>query len=150
VALVAGLLLFGTGCPSTNTAKPPGKPAEEGKKHDEDEAPHGGMLYAAKPGHKLHAELLIDKGSKKATVYILDDKAKKAVPIKAATVTVSVKDTPPVQVVLKADKQEGDPEGQASRFSGTNDRFGSEVKEKQVEISAEIDGKQTTFEPEAD
>ena len=34
---------------------------------------------------KHHAELLIDKATKKATVYLLDSKVKNAVPISAST-----------------------------------------------------------------
>ena len=44
--------------------------------------PHGGALYEGAE-HKFHAELKLDAKSKEVTVFILDGKAKKLVPIKA-------------------------------------------------------------------
>jgi hypothetical protein len=142
-SLLAGLLLFGTGCPSPNTGKPPDKKMDGDK--GEHKPPHGGILYVG-GGEEYHAELMLDKANKKATIYLLDDKPKNPVPIKAETITLTVKDTPPVQITLKADRQEGDPEGQASRFSGTHDRLGSDLNSKKVTISATINGKAYEFE----
>jgi hypothetical protein len=137
--LMAGLLLFGTGCPPPNTGKPPDKKKTE--KH-EAAAPHGGILFAPPGQHDYHGELKVDKAGKTATVYLFDEDVEKAVPTKAEAITLTVKDTPPVQITLKADRQNSDPEGQSSRFSGTHERLGSDLDPEKVEISVMIKGKQ--------
>lgn len=108
----------------------------EGKEDHPEEGPHGGAL-AEWGDEEYHAEFKADHEKKQATVYILDGKAKKAVPIAAETVTLTLTNfKPPVQIALKADPQGGDPKGKASRFTGTHDKLGTET-----EFKGEISGK---------
>jgi hypothetical protein len=145
-ALLGALALLGAGCsgksePAKDADKRAGDKKDAGGKDQEgddhpDEGPHGGAL-AEWDHDRYHAEFTVDHKEKKATVYILDRKAKKAVPIDAQTVTVSLANVkPPAVITLKADPQEDDPKGKSSRFSGTHDALG-----KEMEFEGEISGK---------
>jgi hypothetical protein len=139
VALVLAVLLPGAGC--VKQAPPRGTPPkQEAHPHVHPEAgPHGGAL-AEWGDEKYHAEFTVDHGKKEAVVYILDGSAKKAAPIAAEEAVVSLKNVkPPVQVKLKADPQEGDPKGQASRFRGTDEALAKEMN-FEGEISATVAG----------
>jgi hypothetical protein len=112
------------------------KAGEEG--HPE-AGPHGGPL-AEWGEEKYHAEFTVDRKAKRATVYVLDGTARKAAPIPAEEVTLTLTNvTPAVQVALKADPQAGDPRGQASRFSGTHEALGRDVPLR-GEISGDVAG----------
>jgi hypothetical protein len=59
-----------------------------------------------------------DDATKTVAVYLLDKEAKAAVPIADSEIVLNlVVDGKPLQVKLAAAPQEGDPQGQASRFS---------------------------------
>jgi hypothetical protein len=138
--LVVAAALGLCGCPS-------GHQHDTGKAkggEEEHESPHGGELFAD-PGHKYHAELKVDRAGKQATVWLLDGQAKKNVPTKAKTVTVSVKDAATVQIVLEPKPEDKDPAGSASRFVGTHDRLGEPLDLEKVEIRAEVAGKPYVF-----
>lgn len=137
VAAVLGLALGCTPAPTKPGKTGTGPSVKDD--HDEEKAPHGGTLFVA-PGHKFHAELVVDKAGKKATVYLLDGKAKKIVPTKAETITLVLKDGD-VKVPLKAEKVGDDP-----AFVGTHDKLAADLDMKKVEIEAEVDGKPYVFE----
>jgi hypothetical protein len=135
--LTGAVLVLACGCPPSSSG--PNKPGPTQAKHEE-EGKYGGTLFA-EPGHKHHAELKIDKATKTATVYLLDAKAKNDAPTAAPTITLAVKNGSAVQITLKAEKQDGDPAGKASRFVGTHAKLGGDLDMEKVEISAEMDGK---------
>src|SRR5581483_9461426 len=95
---LAVFVLFSAGC-----AQPPGaanKPAAHVQEHA-DAGPPGGAL-ADWGDERYHAEFTVDHGKRQATVYILDGSAKRAAPIDAETITLSLANVqPPVQVTLK-------------------------------------------------
>src|SRR5687767_13476253 len=63
---------------------------KKGHAHEHpDEGPHGGAL-AEWGDEKYHAEFTVDHGKKQATVYILDGSAKKAAPIEAKEITLTL------------------------------------------------------------
>jgi hypothetical protein len=115
-------------------------------KEEESEAPppHNGKLYAV-PGHKYHAELLVDEGKKEATVYLLDNRVRQYVPTKAEVISLTIKNGTPLQVELKPQRQDTDPKGASSRFAGTHDRLGEKVDYEKIEFMGMIDGKPFTF-----
>ena len=144
-AAVLTALVFLTGCPAANRKGPAAPSTKKGdeaaaKGHDHPEkGPHGGPL-AEWGEEKYHAEVTFDHGKKQATVYILDGEAKKPAPVAAENVTLSLTNVkPPVQVTLKADPQEGDAKGQASRFTGTHDQLGKEM-DFEGEVSGTVAG----------
>ncbi|MBX9681449.1 MAG: hypothetical protein K2X38_22060 [Gemmataceae bacterium] len=123
---------------AADQGKAPADGAKDGAKKDAhvEKGPHGGSL-AEWGEEKYHAEFTVDHGKKTATVYILDGEAKKATPIAAESITLSLSNVkPPVQVTLKAAPQADDPKGQASRFTGTHDQLA-----KEMEFEGEISGK---------
>jgi hypothetical protein len=121
---------------TTNAAKTePGKKKSEPHSHP-DEGPHGGAL-AEWGDDNYHAEFVVDHDKKQATVYILDDSAKKASPIAAETISVTITNVKPsIQITLKADPDKGDPKGSSSRFVGTHDKLATEMN-----FTGEISGK---------
>jgi hypothetical protein len=133
--LALGLALL-LGCGSTPTTPPTetAKPSEKGHVHPES-GPAGGVL-ASWGNDEYHAELVVDQPTGEATVYLLDGTAKKVTAIDAKTVTLSLKDTPPVVVTLEAKPQDGDPPGLSSRFIGRHDAL-----KAGKEFSGSISGK---------
>jgi hypothetical protein len=118
-AVMIAVAGFSNGCGGggkTETGKPAKSPSQE--EHAE-HGPHGGEL-AAWGEHEFHVEVTIDKKQQSATVYILDSAAKKATPIAAKTVTLTLKQ-PVAELTLAAEPQEGDPEGSSSRFTGKHE-----------------------------
>lgn len=138
--LIAVLALVGCGGTTTPTqvAAPP-KPAAT--KHDHpDEGPHGGAL-AEWGADEYHVEFVVDRKTQEATAYVLDGaSAKKAAPIDAKELTLTLKLSPPVTVILAAKPQEGDLTGKASRFVGKHAALGGE-KEVDGTISGKVGGK---------
>jgi len=127
--VVAATVMLAGGCardkpkaPSTDAKKKDGKAP-----HDHPDAgPHGGAL-AEWGDEEYHAEFTVDHGKKQATVYILDGSAKKAAPIAAETVNLTLTHAKPaVQITLKADPDKDDPKGKSSRFVGAHDKLGEE------------------------
>lgn len=127
--LSASLTFLAIACLATIgcEAKPktPPKPAAH---HDHPEkGPRGGAL-AEFGDEEYHAEFLVDHGKKEATVYILDEKAVKGVPIEAEFIElVLTHDKKPVAVKLAADPDKDDPKGKSSRFRGVHDELGKEI-----------------------
>src|SRR5262249_46394769 len=137
-ALLAALTGLVCGCP------PPAPSKTGGQTEAEAPPPHGGTLFA-EPGHKFHAELVLDKANKQATVYLLDSKVEKAVATTAPTIQVNFKEATAVPVTLQAKPLEGEREGKASRFVGTHEQFGQDWKMDRIEISVTIDDKPYVF-----
>lgn len=117
LSLAACGLVFTFGC---------GTPAEKKEKadtHDEhahdhpSEGPHGGHLIEL-GDEEYHAELAHDEATKTVAIYILDSKAKTAVPIAETELTLNlVVDGTPQQAKLAAAPQDGEAEGKSSRFT---------------------------------
>jgi len=81
------------------------------------EGPHQGHLIEL-GREEYHAELTHDDDMKKVSVYLLDKAATTAVTSADAELALNlVVDGKPLQAKLGADPQEGDVEGQASRYS---------------------------------
>lgn len=99
--------------------------------------PHDGTL-ADWGGGKYHVEFCVDHDKQEATVYVLGDDEKTAVPIKAETILLNIK-APKFQVELAATPLDGEAEGTASRFVGKHESLGK-VQEFAGSISGEVDG----------
>jgi hypothetical protein len=110
----------------------------KGKEHDHPEkGPHGGPL-AEWGEEKYHAEFTVDHDKKEATVYILDGSAKKASPIAAESIMLTITSfKPSVKITLKSAPDKGDPKGSSSRFVGAHDKLAEKV-EYQGEISGKV------------
>lgn len=87
-----------------------------------EEGPHQGHLIELGE-EEYHAELAHDEATKTVTIYLLDKTAKVAVPIADPEIVLNlVVDGQPLQAKLIAAPQEGDPAGQSSRFSLTDEK----------------------------
>lgn len=109
--------------------------AEEGHAHGV--GPHDGTV-ADWGGGKFHVEFTVDHDKQQATVYILGSDETTPVPIEAESIELSIQD-PAMQVTLSAAPQDGDPEGKASRFIGTNEGLGV-VQEYAGTMSGVVEG----------
>jgi hypothetical protein len=147
----AFLLAAGCGQPSGQGAKPPpgGREGEQAAANARQKDAHGHDHPSEGPHHgplaewgeeEFHAEFTVDHKAQEATVYILDRSAKKAKPIEAKSVTLTLKVQPPVTLTLEAKPQERDPAGKSSRFVGKHAALGKEM-EFTGTISGEVDGK---------
>lgn len=117
--LVFGLAFALTGCPANPPAPPPGPKAEA----HPDEGPHKGHLIELGE-EEYHAELVHDDATKTVAIYLLGADAKTAVPIADAEITLNlVVAGEPMQAKLAAEKQPGDPEGQASKFAIVDEKI---------------------------
>lgn len=134
--LALSALTLSSGC-SQRPISPSKKTDAKKPAHDHpDEGPHNGAL--AEWGEKYHAEFTVNHDTKTATVFILDESAKKNVPIPADTITLTITNVkPPVQIPLKADPEKDDPKGQSSRFVGTHEKLAT-VMEFKGEISGKV------------
>lgn len=143
VALLA-VAVTATGCgPTATTPTKAGDPkgvtppkADDHEDHDHGPGPHGGTIIEF---GKHHAEFCVDHDKKQVTIYILSGNLKKAVPIPAEKLLLSIK-SPQFQVDVKASPLEGEPKGQSSRFVATHDNFGKE-QDFEGTLSGEIEGK---------
>jgi hypothetical protein len=116
-ALVVALAIAGCGQPAAPNAAPEADGHAHGAAEHPEEGPHHGHLIEL-GADEYHAELTHDDATKTVTVYLLDGSAKAAVPIAAPEVVLNLAVAgKPLQVKLAAAPQEGDPAGQASRFS---------------------------------
>jgi hypothetical protein len=116
--------------------------ADEGEK-----GPHGGILYEGAK-HKYHIELKVDASTKTATAYILDNKAKNAVPIKAKSISIKIKGVKePVTLTGATQKDASD---LFTMFQGKNDRFGAKLDFMAIQITAKVEDDKPafTFDPE--
>jgi hypothetical protein len=124
--LVAALLanFAWSGCdnaPSVpKNALPPG---HEGEAHAHAEkGPHDGHIIEL-GNEEYHAELTHDEATKTVSVYVLDRNAKNPVPIAESEITLNLAvDRKPMQARLAAAPEPGDPAGQSSRFSVTDEK----------------------------
>ncbi|HEX5103606.1 MAG TPA: hypothetical protein VFV87_07345 [Pirellulaceae bacterium] len=93
---------------------------EEGHSHPTEGPHHGHLIELGE--EEYHAELAHDDATKTVTVYLLDKEAKAPVAIPDPEISLNlVVDGQPMQFKLKAAPQEGDPAGQASMFSITDE-----------------------------
>jgi hypothetical protein len=118
IAILTAPLALGCQTQTPPLAPPGGEHAHE---HDHpSEGPHHGDLIELGQ-EEYHAELTHDDATQTVTVYLLDKSATDAVPIADAEITLNlIVDGKPVQAKLAAAPQEGDPPGEASRFSLTD------------------------------
>ena len=105
--------------------------------HAHGAGPHGGSV-ADWGGGKYHVEFTVDHANQQATVYILGSDETTPVPIDAEAIELSITD-PAMQVTLNAEPQEGDPDGEASRYVGTHEGLGV-VQEYAGTITGVVDG----------
>jgi hypothetical protein len=113
----------GTSLPAAPTGTPTADHKDDGHAHGHaEEGPHHGHLIELGE-EEYHAELTHDEATKTVTVYLLDKEAKGAVGIADAEIVLNlVADGQPTQVKLAAAPQEGDPAGQSTRFSITDEK----------------------------
>ncbi len=142
-ALVLGVALGCSGKPgASGTGPQPSAPAE-----GEEEAPHGGILFATKD-HKYHVEVVVDK-EKPPVLYLLDNKVKNAVPTPEDKWQMTIKGTPPQKLEFVPEPQTGDPKGETSRFKGPADpKLKPDLDWDKVEISGKVKGKPYVFQPD--
>lgn len=134
-AIVFSLAVVGCG-QHGGDAKKPDKVAKKDDDHEHGPGPHGGTIIEFGKGH---AEFTVDHRKELATVYILDESVKKAVPITAEKLLLSIKN-PQFQADLMAAPMDGDPKGKSSRFVGKHEKLGVE-QEFEGTVSGEIEGK---------
>jgi hypothetical protein len=110
----------------------------------DEKGPNGGVLYEGAK-HKYHIELKVDSEKKSVTAYILDDKAKTAVPIKAKTITMKIKGVKEPVTLTAVESKGADT---FSQFKGKADVFGGKLDWAGINVIAKIeDGKpEVTFE----
>lgn len=148
LALATFVGLGGCGSSKPGADEASERELQEGKDHaHEDEHPHEGPHH----GHLIelgdeeyHAELTHDETTKTVAVYLLDKKATSAVSIEDAEITLNlVIDGAPTPVKLAADPQDGDPEGQSSRFSIVDESVleALEAESTAGRLNVTIDGK---------
>ncbi|QEG39299.1 hypothetical protein [Roseimaritima ulvae] len=153
--VAASCLIASLGCkpssPPTEEAPPQFSAADDhGHDHPHDDSTDHSMAghgHGAGPhdgtvgdwgGGKYHVEFTVDHDQQQATVYVLGSDEKTATPIDAESIELSIVD-PPMQVTLAAQPQEGDPEGESSRFVGTHEKLGV-VKEYAGTMTGVVDG----------
>jgi hypothetical protein len=135
------IALLASGCSSG------GKDGHKHKDKDEDHVhgtgPHGGVIF---DWGKHHLEFTVSHPKKEVRVYVLgrDEKTPVAIAPKDNKLVLKIKE-PAFQIDLKAERQKDDPEGKASCFVGTDDRFGKE-QEFAGTVSGVLDDKTVTGE----
>jgi hypothetical protein len=107
------VLQFVCGCSALLTA-PASHPHEAG--------PHGGTVAEWSDGRR-HVEFTVDHAKQEATVYILDETARKGAAIRARTLLLTIED-PPFQLELVARPLEGERDETSSRFVGKHEQLG--------------------------
>ena len=122
-------LCLAAGCdskPSSEPVKVGPPPADDHSGHDHahpHEGPHGGHLIELGK-EEYHAEVTHDEATHTVTLYILDGAAKQAVPIDAKELVINLSvEGKPRQYTLPALPQEGDAQGQSSRFQLANEEL---------------------------
>lgn len=127
--LLALPLAFLVGCGTTPTTPPTEKVAH----NHPTLGPHGGPLVEWGE-EEFHLEVVIDRPTGTATVYVLDEEAKTEMPVTAKTLTMSVNGEPPTVVTLNPVPNS------SSRFTGTHDLFKKDDK-RAGSVSGEHNGK---------
>lgn len=118
VRMLVGLLALGLVFGATALAAPEPHP---------EKGPHGGPL-AEWGEEEYHLEIVPDAKNGAVAVYVLDGEVKKAKPIDAKELILTVKATPAVTLKLTAVAEKGDPEGKFSKYVGKHDIFTKEMK----------------------
>ena len=106
--------------------------------------PHGGMLIELGGNHEFHAELLHNEMTGVVAVYLLDGDAKNPVAISDREIMINVRlPGGGSQFPLKADPDQGDPDGVASRFVSRDRKLGEALHHEQAQsqLVLTIDGK---------
>jgi len=115
-----------------------------GHGHDHpSEGPHHGSLVEL-GGEEYHAEFVHDEETGTVTVYVLDGAAKEVVPIEATEISINLKhDGQGEQFKLAASPDEGDPEGQSSRFVSDDAELGEDLHREgaEAQLVLQIAGK---------
>lgn len=143
LALFSASTLFFSGCGGPAPA-PVVKPAAHDD-HDE-HGPHEGHLIELGSG-QYHGELTHDDATKTVTIYLLGPDAKTAVASEDAEISLNlVVAGEPKQVKLAAAKQDGDPEGKASKFTIVDEQVleALEAPKTTGMLVVTIDGKQVS------
>jgi hypothetical protein len=121
VAASALVAFIGCNPPSAPDVPAPTSDHDHAHAHSE-HGPHEGELIEL-GNEEYHAELTHDDATKTVTIYLLDNEAMAPVAIADAEISLNlVVDGQPMQVKLAAAPQEGDAEGQSSRFSVTDEK----------------------------
>jgi hypothetical protein len=123
--LLAGLAIV-AGCNSeankTSTGSADSHAGEQAHNHPE-KGPHNGDLIELGK-EEYHAELIHDDATHKVTIYLLDWAAIKPVAIAEKELKFNVVTADkPLQFVMPASPQAGDPSGQSSRFELTDEKL---------------------------
>jgi hypothetical protein len=101
---------------------PPPQPKPDAGHAHPSHGPHEGQLIEL-GNEEYHAELVHDDASKTIIVYLLGPDAKTAATSPDAEITLNlVTGSEPLQVKLTAEKQDGDPEGEASKFTVVDEK----------------------------
>lgn len=99
------------------------------------EGPHHGSLIEL-GAEEYHAEMVHDEKAGTITIYVLDSAAKKAVPIEASEITINLKhDGKGEQFKLAAKPDQGDAEGNSSRFVSTDKELGEDLHGEDAEAT---------------
>ncbi len=122
--VLAALLCSTAGCP--RKPKHPKKMASVIPNRLE-RGPHGAPVAFWEDQCLL--EIAIDRKTREASVYILNENGSVPQPIEAASIILQLANQdPPLDITLKAAPMEEDPKGTASCFKGENPAFGSDGK----------------------
>jgi len=115
--------------------------------HEHESGPHDGHLVEL-GDEEYHAEVVFDAVSKTVTVYLLGSDAKTVQPISIEGSDLKLNmviDGNPTQLEMSAKPDEGDPEGESSRFElAGNEEIAEHVKDEEDlegRLSVTIDGK---------
>ena len=137
LALMALSLAFFIGCADTENAyqevsTADADAAQEAAEHDDHahEAPHGGHLVEL-GDHEYNVEFVFEaKPEAKLVAYILDAHAEAAVSVAAKDFIFHLEgDDDEHEIILTADPQDGDKEGETTRFSATGDALPKGIKD---------------------
>lgn len=121
-ALLAAAAWIGlaSGCPSGSQYQEyheaPQSPTDPHAGHVHEHGPHGGHLIEL-GAEEFHAELVFDSNTRLTTIYLLGSDAHSPHAVDAAEVVLHLRvDGAEVELAAPAAPQEGDPEGNSSRF----------------------------------
>jgi hypothetical protein len=108
--------------------------------HHAHDAPHGGHLIEL-GDHEYSAEVVHDGDTGQLIVYVFDAHAENTVPVSLEQIEFAVEGGQ--TIVLRADPQEGDPQGKASRFLATGDAVAAigDIEDLHGSVKFEINGK---------
>ena len=99
------------------------------------DGPHGGELYCNSK-HTHHAELCLDTKTGTATIYVLDNKAQKEVPVQVKSIPVDLKGYENSKLEFTAVDSR---DGKASKFVLKHDRFKNKLKPSELKIYVLLD-----------